>query len=85
MDCSFLTADSVRADLRITARVSTGAGADRGRSMNIYYKTNIFFGHISLLNSINTGFTPFKTLSGMSLFLSLQLPDQANTHTHTHK
>ncbi len=36
MDCSFLTADSVRADLRITARVSTGAGADRGRSMNIY-------------------------------------------------
>ncbi len=36
MDCSFLTADSVRADLRITACISTGARADRGRSMNIY-------------------------------------------------
>ncbi len=78
----------LRADLRITAHVC-GAQALRfhgHRSWSwplyehLFIKQNIIFGHISLLNSINGGFTPFKLYLECHR-LSLQLPDQANTHT----
>ncbi len=78
----------LRADLRITAH-ACGAQALRfhgHRSWSwplyehLFIKQNIIFGHISLLNSINGGFTPFKLYLECHR-LSLQLPDQANTHT----
>ncbi len=96
MDGSFLTADSVRTDLRITAHVC-GAQAlrlhghrswSRPLYEHLFIKQKNFFGHISLLNSINRGFTPFSLYLECHRFCHYNFPirrTHTHTHTHTHK
>ncbi len=85
MVCSFLTADSVRGSAHHCTCLHGIRSWSRPLYEHLFIKQNIFFGHISLLNSINTGFTPFKLYLECHRFCHCNFPiRRTHTHTHTH-
>ncbi len=80
-----LTADSVRADLRITARVSTGAGADRGRSMNIIINKISSLAILAYSIALTQALLLSNFIWNVNRFCNCNFPiRRTHTHTHTH-